>query len=595
MRCAIEGTRAVQIAISAGTLTSIIVFLPNLFGATNMISIYLSQVAMHHHHRTAGSWLVAVSLIPMISARLPTPPAVTTAHGFIPGLTRRYGGLLRWSLEHRGKSLIAILLIVGISLVPASQVKMDMFGEEPGLEMGMYLKWKGAYSLEQMSDEVAKLEKHLEANRKRYHIRQIYVFYAEQGWASIRLDLNAGEGVDPKAVQEMLRKELPKLARAEVGFQGSNDSGDNGLEVQFYLTGDSSEELVALGEGLLPLLASRKELRDVRVDSGDENSEVQVTVNRERAAAYGFSAQEVAQYISIALRGAPLREFRSGDTEVPVNLRFDGSEQFRMQDMSNLTLRRADGSTVPLMAVVDVNVRRGSSQIGRQNRQTGLSIKATIAGEATKEDARKAVEETMAAAKFKPGYSWAWGQNQRNDDEAGAQMGINMLIALVMILRGDGGDLRVAGVPDRDPVQHPVLVPGRVLAVLLHRHHLLHHGDDRHAGADGRGGEQRHRHGRAHQHAAPAGHAAHRGAGGRQQGAPAPDPDDHGDDDPGHAAAVFRRRADRRRRPALPPDGACRGRWPGVLDDRQPAVPADHLHHARRRHAQPAAHHPYGA
>jgi HAE1 family hydrophobic/amphiphilic exporter-1 len=325
MRCAIEGTRAVQIAISAGTLSSIIVFLPNIFGETNMISIYLSQVAITITIALLCSWLVAVSLIPMISARLPTPPAVTASHGFIPGLTRRYGGLLRWSLEHRGKSLLAIILIVGVSLFPTTHVKIDMFGGDPGKEMGMYLNWKGAYSLEQMSDEVAKVEKHLEANRKRYRLKQIYVFFAEQGWGGFRLTLEDGKDVDPKAIQELMRKELPKLARAEIGFQGSNDQGRNDNEVQFYLTGDSSEELGALGEGLLPLLANRKELRDVRIDSGDENSEVQVTVNRERAKAYGFSAEDVARYIATALRGSPLREFRRGDTEVPVNVRFAGA------------------------------------------------------------------------------------------------------------------------------------------------------------------------------------------------------------------------------------------------------------------------------
>jgi HAE1 family hydrophobic/amphiphilic exporter-1 len=82
----------------------------------------------------------------------------------------------------------------------------------------------------------------------------------------------------------MMRKELPKLARAEIGFQGDNNGGGGGNnEVQFYLTGDSTDELEALADGLVPLLSNRKELRDVRIDSGDENSEVQVTVNRERA------------------------------------------------------------------------------------------------------------------------------------------------------------------------------------------------------------------------------------------------------------------------------------------------------------------------
>ena len=105
MLCAIEGTRSVQLAISCGTLTSIIVFLPNLFGAKNFISIYLSQVAITITIALLASWLVAVSLIPMISARLKTPPAITHAHGFIPALTKSYGRFLHWTLANRGYSL----------------------------------------------------------------------------------------------------------------------------------------------------------------------------------------------------------------------------------------------------------------------------------------------------------------------------------------------------------------------------------------------------------------------------------------------------------------------------------------------------------
>ena len=435
MRCAIEGTRAVQLAISAGTLTSIIVFLPNLFGATNMISIYLSQVAMTITIALLCSWLVAVSLIPMISARLATPPAVTAAHGFIPALTRKYGGLLRWSLEHRGKALSAIFLIVAVSLVPLKFTKFDMFGEDPGREMGLYLNWKGSYSLEQMSDEVAKVEKHLEANRKRYHLKQIYVYFAEQGWGGMRLTLDDDDSVKPKEIQELMRKEMPKLARAEVGFQGGgNNNGSDGNEITVYVNGDSSEALAELGEGMVPLLTRRKELRDVRVNSGDENSEIQVTVNRERAALYGFSAQDVAQYLAIALRGAPLREFRRGDAEVPMTVRFAGAETFHVEDLSNLNLRRANGSTVPLLSVVDVNLRRGASQISRQDRLTSQAITANVADGSTKEEARKAVEEVMRYAQYPAGYGWSWGQTFFEDDEAGAQMGFNMLIAIFMIL-----------------------------------------------------------------------------------------------------------------------------------------------------------------
>jgi len=435
VRCAIEGTRSVQLAISAGTLTSIIVFLPNLFGATNQISIFLGEVALTITIALLCSWLVAVSLIPMISARLKTPPAVTAEHGFIPALSRWYGGALRWTLEHRGKGLMLILGIILVSLVPVKFTKFDMFGQDAGLEMGLYVDWKGSYSLEQMSDELAKVEAHFEANRSRYQIKQIYVFFAEQGWGGIRLTLD-DDVSDPGKLRELMRKEMPKLARAEIGFQNDGMNSGGGGELTVYLNGDSSDALVSLGEGMVPLLAKRPELRDVRVDSGDENSEIQVTVDRDRAAAYGFSAQEVAQYIGIALRGAPLREFRQDDTEVPVTARFAGAEKFRVEDMSNLSLRRADGSTVPLLSMVEVKLRRGASQISRQNRSTAQGIVASVAPGKTKDDARKAVEEVMRAAQagFPAGYGWSWGRTFEQDDQAGNQMAFNMVVAIFMIL-----------------------------------------------------------------------------------------------------------------------------------------------------------------
>jgi HAE1 family hydrophobic/amphiphilic exporter-1 len=433
MLCAIEGTRSVQLAISAGTLTSIIVFLPNLFGAKNMISIYLSQVAITITISLLCSWLVAVSLIPMISARLPTPEAVTTQHGFIPALTRRYARLLRWSLEHRWKAVLSIALIVVVSCVPAYFTKFDMFPNEAGLKMSLYFNWKGSYSLEQMSDEIAKVEHHFDINRKRYHLKQIYVFYSEQGFGGMRLTLD-DDVKDPAKVQELMRKELPKLARAEVGFDGGDNNGNDDKSITVYLNGDSTDVLKPLAEGMVPLLAKRPELRDVRVDAGDENSEVQVVVNRERASAFGFSTQEVGQYLSIALRGVPLREYRSGNTEVPVTVRFANAEQFHIEDMSNLNLRRPDGTTVPLLSLVDVNVRRGASQISRQDRRTSIAIKANLAPGKIKDDARKAVETFMNSVHYPPGYAWGWGETFEGDDQAGSQMAINTLVALFMIL-----------------------------------------------------------------------------------------------------------------------------------------------------------------
>src|SRR3546814_1066749 len=92
-------------------------------------------------------------------------------------------------------------------------------------------------------------------------------------------------------------------------------SSDLGQDVQVQLVGDSSQTLAELGRNLVPILSRRAELRDVHVDAGDQNSELSVRVDRERAAAFGFSAQEVSQFVGLALRGAPRSEEHTSELQ----------------------------------------------------------------------------------------------------------------------------------------------------------------------------------------------------------------------------------------------------------------------------------------
>ena len=443
VRCAIEGTRGVQLAVSAGTLTSIIVFIPNLFGERNFISLYLSNVALTITVAMLASWLVAVSLIPMISARIKAPARGFASGGVVRKVQDRYAGVLRWSLAHRGLSVLAMGLIVAVSLIPASGTQFDMFPQQEGREFELFYKWKGAYPLDQMSGEVAKIESYLEANRSKYQIKQIYSWYSEQGWAATRVtlfddpDQVDGDSIRPtQQVVEEIRAGMPKLATAEVGMGGNNGGGGGGAGegMRLSLIGDSAQTLKELSDVVVANLAKLPELRDVRADTGDESTELAVSVDRERAALYGFSAQDVANYVGIAIRGAPLREFRSGDSEVPMWIRFDNAQTQGIDDLRSFNLRRPDGEMIPLMSVINVRMQRGATQIQRSNRQTALDIQAGLATGKTMPQARQAMEEALKRMSFPPGYSWSFGGRFNDSDDAGQVMVFNTLLALVMIV-----------------------------------------------------------------------------------------------------------------------------------------------------------------
>lgn len=432
----IIGTRNVAIALSAGTLCHCIVFVPNLFGETNNISIFMAQIAITISVSLLASWLVAVSLIPMLSARMATPKLVHSQTGLIARLQRRYAQLLDWSLHHRGWSLLGILLVVLVSLVPMKLTKVDMFGGEGGKDIFIGYMWKGAYTYRQMSEEVARVENWIDQNRERLHVKQVYSWYSEQEGSSTVVTLDEKYAKDIKALQEELRKGLPKSARTDyfVGNQGGDGGGGGNQGVQVQLVGDSSSMLQEIGQEVVPLLAQRAELRDVRIDNGEKGGELKVRVDRERAAAFGFNAEQVASFVGLALRGAPMREFRRGDNEVPVWVRFAGAEQSSPEDLAGFSVRTGDGRSVPLLSLVTVDVGSSATQIGRTNRQTTLTIKANLAEKVTAPDGRKAIEAVLKPMNFPAGYGFTFdGGDYGNDDEAMQQMVFNLLIALVMI------------------------------------------------------------------------------------------------------------------------------------------------------------------
>lgn len=434
----LTGTRNVAIALSAGTLCHCIVFVPNLFGDRNMLSIFMSQIAITISVSLLASWLVAVSLIPMLSARLKTPPAVRKDTGLIPSLQRRYAAFLRWTLEHRGKSVLGIVLIVLLSFIPATQMKTNMFGGEEVGEADIFYQWNGAYTKQQISEEVQAVEDFLDRRREEFGIVQIYSFYSEEGWAGTQVKFDTDKAAETQQRVERLREALPKSARAKLGIgnQGGPGGGGGGLgeNVQFQLIGDSTETLKEIAEGVIPMLARRSELRDVRVNVGDQNSELSVQVDRERAASFGFSAEQVSQFVGLALRGAPLREFRRNDTEVPVWVRFAGAESYGVEDIASFTVLAPDGRSVPLLAMVDVRIGAAASEIQRSDRQTTLTVQANLADKVSMPEARKAMEEVLEQVNFPAGYSYSFdGGGFQQDAEAMQQMMFNLIIALIMI------------------------------------------------------------------------------------------------------------------------------------------------------------------
>lgn len=435
--CAIEGTRVVGVAITAGTMTSIIVFLPNMFGERNPIAIYLTQVAVSMAIAHLASWLIAVSLIPMLAAKLP-PPKFIGAENVITRLQRRYERVIAATLRHRGRTMLGVLALLLVSIVPMTQTKSDMFPAGETRELNLEYELNANYRLPQLQRSIGEIEQYLMANKEAFEIRNVYSYFDERGNAMTNVLLTEDADARRSSVEIMddVRKNLPKIPIGSVGFNrnsgGGGGAGNDG-SIKLSLVGDSSDRLRELSDSVLPVLAGVEGLHDVRLAENSSDREIAVRVDRERARNYGFSAADVAQYVSVALRGAQLKDFRRGDTQIPTWLRFQNADTQSINDMSDYKLRAPDGTQVPLLAMVDVQIQLAASSIGRQNRQTALQLQGNVGSETTTEEVRKRVETAMNATVLPAGYRWTFGTSFREADETGQRMVFNLLIALLLV------------------------------------------------------------------------------------------------------------------------------------------------------------------
>ncbi len=425
-----RGVSSVGLAVLAGTLTSMAVFLPNLFGEMDQIKIFLQHVAFAICLSLLMSLVIAQTLIPLVTTRVKAPAERGVT--WIDRLKQRYAGFLAWTLGHRWPAWGAIFLILFSVAIPMSLVKTDMFPSEEDRDLFLRYNLDQRYPLDKVRPAVDLIEDYLYANKERFEIDKVYTYFSEDGEAqsSILLKDVDSAKLSSEKIKEMIREDLPKIAIGKPSFDQQRSAGAEGVSLS--ITGESSERLAELADDVVFALSQIRGLEDVKTDLGAGDREVSVTVDRDKAARYGISAQAVAQAIAVALRGTQLSEYRGPDGEVPVTLRFSESDTQTVDHIQSLKLTANNGQEVPLSALVRLAVRSGPRNISRQDRETGLGITATLNNK-TMDQAREDIKQVMDQMQFPPGYGWKFGRGFQFNNDTANKMVINILLAILFI------------------------------------------------------------------------------------------------------------------------------------------------------------------
>jgi HAE1 family hydrophobic/amphiphilic exporter-1 len=429
----LRGVRDVGVATLAGTLATIIVFVPLVFGSPSEITILMKHVAVPIVIAMVASLLVAQTIIPMLSARIDAPLAI--ARGSLLGrLQDRYAAALRWVLAHPGKTGLALIVIIAspAALFATKALKVDPFPQDAG--RGLFLDYhiKGTHPLEQVEQAVNRVEAFLLANRERFDIQSVYSRYdTTSAQTLLQLTPKDAARVRSKDVMQWIADEVPEILIGEPSFQFDQQGPGKGFSLQ--LSGDSTERLYELSFEVARQLATLPGLEGVHSEARTGDEQVHIVVDRDRAAQLNVTSEMIAATVAAAMRGDRLRELRTAEREVTMRLLFRASDRQAIEDLASLPITLADKSTVSLGSIAAFRVEPGDRAVERINRLTSVVIAGNLTTGTTFDDIKKVVEPIMKSFPLPPGYTWKFGRGAEQNDETVQTMLVNILLAFVMI------------------------------------------------------------------------------------------------------------------------------------------------------------------
>jgi HAE1 family hydrophobic/amphiphilic exporter-1 len=426
------GVGKVSLAVIAGTITTAIVFLPNIVGAKVNITIFLEHVAITICISLFASLLISQTLIPLLSTKFKTK-VVKNANNHpkpLGVIATWYKKVLTWSLKNQGKTSFIALLILASTALPMQYVTSDDDNNDDQSRVWMNYDIQGNFSLEEVEKTVSKMEKYLYANQENFHIKQVYTYYTA-GFAVSGITLIDDLPVSQSEVKKQITENLPKFVRAKPSFQW--DQG-NGGGIQMTLVGDSSERLGQIAKQIIPILANIEGLSEVKTDTSRQKKELQIVIDRQKAFRFGLNTSDISRVVSTALRGANLRTFRYGDSgEVGIRLMYDQALQNSVNALKNLTITRESGKNVTLDMIAKLTVKPRLAEINRSYRQTSITIGGNLQNGFTLESAQKRIEGVMQHIKLPTGYEWTFDGSIKRQNQNEDAMQTNMLLALIMI------------------------------------------------------------------------------------------------------------------------------------------------------------------
>ena len=430
-----SGVTEVGLAITAGTLTTIVVFVPTLF--TNMAGTTtpMRNVAIPLCVSIAASLVVATTLIPSLLARMPEGRG-EPRHRIFERLGDAYERIVLFTLHHRYSALVVAAAIASAGWWGYTNLDVEMAPEEDDQTLHLRFWVRGTIALERMEALVDQVEASIMGSRAELGLDDISTTF-DYDRADVYINMRDDAPYAAPIVKERILAMMPSVPNVNFYFRSkgrqgrSYRDGDGGMGVR--LIGDSTTTLMEIAETVIEVLDALPYLNNVHTESESGRMELAIRLKPEQAGQLGITSQSLGRSVSVALGGVQMRRgLDQGGWEDIIQLEIMDRENIDLEDLLRLPIFVPGGGTVALETVADLEFRPTLGSIRRENRETAVDVEFDLK-DATPTEARRQVEAVMANFDMPTGYRWEMGRDFDLESEQFRDMLIMIGAAILLV------------------------------------------------------------------------------------------------------------------------------------------------------------------
>ena len=435
-----------------------------------------------------GSLLFSLTLVPLLSLYLLGRTRGREDNAFVRNCQQVYQPVLRFALGRR-----AAVLVTAVVALAGSLAFVPLLGTEFLPELN-----EGAIWINIMLPPGISVS---ETSRQLARIRAMVRGVPEVGSVMSKAG-RPEDGTDPKMINmaeflvdvkpqsewrrgltkeqliEQINGALQTIPGIEPSF--SQPIRDNVLEsisqidgqIVIKVFGDDIDVLRRLAGEVLRTIDSVRGVARAFVDRAGLVPQLQIEIDRARAARYGLNVADVEDVIETALGGKTATELWEGERRFSVAVRLAEEERRDPAAIGNVLIDTPGGLRIPLSDVAAIAVGSGSMNIARESGSRVAAIAVFIQGRDMGGVVNEMQQRVKSAVRMPAGYYTLWGGEFENQERAMARLSlivpISVLLIFVLLFNAFGSVKHAALIL----LNVPFALVGGILALYLTGIHL---------------------------------------------------------------------------------------------------------------------------